>query len=600
MLSSRTFWIALAAHVLLLLAVMPASPWEFDEPLFFQALDQYDPLAHHPPPPGYPLFIHVAQIVRLVVPSDFATLMTISLLGSIAGFVLLALAFRNLAGDDVTGVAGAWLFYVSPAMLVHSTLPISEPGAIALLAAALYFLTRNPASPALFALFAALAVGWRIQFSIFVVPLFLTALPFLRRRDVEGFARFRPLVVALVVFTLVCIAWLVPLTIAVGGVPELIAFERGQGEYLAAQDAAESRTGWTPARIAFRFIGRAWGTEWMALGLLALAGTGFLLLLRARLRIFIPIGVGAATYIAFALAVMDPADGVRYAIPFVLTTAFLAAFGAIAIARRLSVPPLILPLLLSVAFAAWVSPLLIQRRTSDSPPVRAAEYARANFPPGTVVLYELPLWPHATYFLGQFDPHRVDDGLEKFYDRPEVPLFIYADGATSRSDARVFAWKPSDAYLKLTRNHYRATSIIPVPPERRFRAVRGVYAPEREQDGLEWRWLDPAAEIQLPQGGERMLTIRLGLPSAAPLERNQVSISVDGRPAGTFEIVRGDPRSMVVPVPAGAPIVRIEAEESFVPAEVPSLRSGDRRRLAVELYELVTAAPQRSGGVEDG
>jgi hypothetical protein len=570
---------------------MPASPWEFDEPLFFQALHQYDPLAHHPPPPGYPVFIHFGQLIRLVVPSDFATLVTISLFGSIAGFVLLALAFRNLAGDEVTGVAGAWLFYASPAMLVHSTLPISEPGALALLAAALYFLTRSPASPALFALFAALAIGWRIQFSIFIVPLFLTALPFLRRRDSTGFARFRPLLVALVVFTLVCVAWLVPLTIAVGGMSELIAFERGQGEYLAAQDAAESRTGWTPARIAFRFIGRAWGTEWMALGLLALAGAGFLLILRRRLWPFLPLGVAAAIYIAFALAVMDPADGVRYAIPFVLTTAFTAAFGAVAIARRLSVPPLILPVLLTIGFAVWVSPLLVQRRIGASPPVRAAEFARANFPPGTVALYELPLWPHAMYFLRQFEPHRVDDGLEKFYDRPEVPLFIYADGATSRSDARVFAWKPSDAYLKLTRNHYRATSIIPVPPARRFRSVRGVYAPEREQDGLEWRWLDPAAEIQLPRGSERMLTVRLGLPFAAPLERNRVSLSVDGTSAGSYEIVRGEPRSISIPVPAGAPIIRIAADESFIPAEIPSLRSGDRRRLAVELYELVTAPP---------
>ena len=84
-----------------------------------------------------------------------------------------------------------------------------------------------------------------------------------------------------------------------------------------------------------------------------------------------------------------------------------------------------------------------------------------------------------------------------------MPLFIYADGATARGDAKVFAWKPSDAYIKLTRNHYRATSVIPVPPERRFPIVEGVFAPERAQDGREWRWLTTNAVVQLPHGPAR-------------------------------------------------------------------------------------------------
>jgi hypothetical protein len=582
---------ALAVHVLLLLAVMPASPWEFDEPLFFQALHRYDPLSHHPPPPGYPLFILFAQIVRLAIPSDFGTLVTISVAGSLAGFAFLALAFRNLTGDAAVGLAAAWLFYLSPAMLIHSTLPISEPGALALLAAALYFLTCTPPRPALFGLFAALAVGWRIQFSIFVVPLVLVALLFLRGKE-NGVTRFRPALIALAVFTLVCIGWLVPLTLAVGGIGELIAFQTGQAGYVAAQDAAESRTGWTAARIAFRFLGRAWGTEWMALGVFAFAAIGGFKAIRTRLIRLAPLVFAATVYIGVALAIMDPADGVRYSIPFVLITAFLAAFGVVAFSRRFSIPPVAGPVLLSIVFAAYVAPLLIQRRWSPSPPVRAAEYARANYPSGAVVLYELPLWPHATYFLRGFDPHPVDQGLEKFYDRPDVTLFIYADGATSRPGARVFSWKPSDAYQKLTRNHYRASSIIPLPPEQRFRIVRGVYAPEREQDGLEWRWVDATAEIQLPSGPPRTLTLRFGIPPAAPLERNRLSISVDGAPAAVLPIERGTPRSVEIQIPAGAPIVRIDSEQSFIPAEVPALRSGDSRRLAVELYALETRPRQ--------
>jgi hypothetical protein len=578
---SRPLLLALAAHALVLFAAMPASPWEFDEPLFFQALATYDPLAHHPPPPGYPVFIHVAQLVRMVIPSDFATLVTISVIASLIGFALLALGFRNLTGNLGTGIAGAMFFYWSPALLIHSTLPISEAGALALLAAAIWSAAALPPlsqsggrAAALHSLFAALTVGWRIQYSIFVVPFFLLTVVLMKS--------WRDRLIALATFTVVCLIWLTPLTIAVGGVEELIAFETGQGQYLAQHDAAESRTGWTPARIAFRFIGRAWGTEAMALVVLALAGAGFVLTIRNRA--VWPLTAAAAIYIGVALWVMDPADGVRYAIPFVLVTAFFAG------AASKKAPYVIAPVA-AIVFAIYTGSLLLQRRTTASPPVRAANFARAAYPANAVALYELPLWPHATYFLKDRNPHRVDDGLAKFWDRPDVPLFLYADGATARQDAKIFQWQPSDAYLKLTRNHYRASSIIPMPPERRFRIVEGVFAPERDQDGREWRWLAPSAVLQLPHGPARSLALRIGLPQAAAIEANTITISVNDVETAKARVERGRGTNVTVDVPAGAPLIRLVSETSFIPAEVPSMRSGDRRRLAVELYELRTGPP---------
>ncbi|HEX2123842.1 MAG TPA: hypothetical protein VHL59_19615, partial [Thermoanaerobaculia bacterium] len=436
-------------------------------------------------------------------------------------------------------------------------------------------------STVLFALFAALTIGWRIQFSIFVVPLFLVGVALMRG--------WRPRSIALLVFTLVCVVWLIPLTLAVGGVRELIDFETGQGKYVATHDAAESRTGWTPVRIAFRFVGRAWGTELMALVALGIATFGFVVVARTRLRAFLPLAAGAAVYIGVALWVMDPADGVRYAIPFVLATAFVFGAGVMVLPLRFAYAAVVL---MACAFLVYVGPMLSQRRSIASPPVRAAEFARAAYPPNAVALYELPLWPHAMYYLRDRNPRRVDEGLAEFYDRPEVPLFIYADGATTRTDARVFRWKTSDAYEKLTRNHYRTASVIPVPPERRFRVVSGISVPERDQDGLEWRWLSSPAELQLPRGPARSLTLRLGLPPAAPLESNTISISVDGRRVTDAHIARAEHASagITIPVPAGAPIIRLDAARTFIPAEVPAMRSGDRRVLAVELYDLRTSA----------
>jgi hypothetical protein len=465
------------------------------------------------------------------------------------------------------------LFYWSPAMLIHAPLAISDPGALALVAAALYCATI--AKPELFALFSALAVGWRPQYALFVVPMLVVGLFQMRT--------WRERLNALAVFAGVSLVWLSILSAALGGFGQLIDFEIGQGKYLAAHDAAESRTGWTPVRLAFRFLGRAWGTEPMALLVLGVAAVGFYLVIRKRATW--PLAAGAVVYIAVALLVMDPADGVRYSLPFVLFIAFLAGVGATALSQK---RPYLLPVVAAAAFAAYASPLLKARRLTDSPPVRAAEYARQTYPPSAVALYELPLWPHATYLLGDHQPQRLDTGMAKFWNRPDVALFLYADGATARKDAKVFEWEASDVYRKLTRNHYRATSVIPLPPQRRFRIIDGIYAQERDQEGLEWRWIAQSASLQLPDGPARTLTLRFGLHGTSPIEANKVTVQTGDGPGVQATIARGQTASVTLPVPAGSPEIVIRSERAFVPAEVPALRSGDRRRLAVELYDLVT------------
>ncbi|MGZ8832359.1 MAG: hypothetical protein ACXW19_04055 [Thermoanaerobaculia bacterium] len=577
---------ALAALLIVLYFAKPASPWEFDEHLFFQGIHHYDPAAHHPPPPGFPLFMGAGHLMRLLIPTDFGALVTLSFIGSIAAFVLFALALGEMAGDLTIGIAAALLFYFSPALLVHSTLPISEPGALALLAAALYFAAKpgHPATwpPVLLATFAALTVGWRPQFSIFVVPFFLASLFPMRG--------WRDRAIALAVFTVVCLAWLIPLAEALGGIKGLIHFEASQAGYLAEHDADLSRSGWTPLQVALRFIAHPWGTKIASFPLLIVAGAGVVEMIRRRERRVIPLAIASAAYLAFALMVMDPADGVRYAIPFVLGTAFFAGVGAVALARRFSAPAYAFVAIFATGSVIYVSSLLSQRGSTWSPPVYAAAIAKSAFPSNAVPLYELPLWPHSQYYFRDRRPLRVNDGLAAYFDRPDVPLFIYADGGSHAPGARVFRWQRSDAYSKLTRNHYRVVSLIPVTPEQRFRAVRGVYAPEREQDGQDWRWLDSPAELQLPHGPARDLTVHVGLPVTYPIEANTLTISVDGGMPRLMRLERGRPIDIRIPIPAGAPIVRFEAARTFIPAEVPGSLNRDVRRLAVKLYDLKTSS----------
>jgi hypothetical protein len=575
-LRSRDLFIALGVLMVVLWFSIPATPWEFDELLYMQSIDHYDPIAHHPPPPGYPVFIAAAKFFRLFAPNNFTALVAMNFLASAIGFVILALAFRNLSGDASTGIAGALLFYLSPAMIIHSTLAMSEPGGIALLAATLYFATVS--RPILFGAFAGLAIGWRPQLAIFIVPLLLAHLIMVRG--------WRQRARTIGVFALLCLLWLLPLTRAVGGVDRLIRFESSQAGYLAAHDADVSRSGWTPSKLAFRFIAHPWGTKVASLPLLIIAGVGVVIAVRRRLVLSIPLVAGALLYLAFALQFMDPADGVRYAIPFALAVAFFAGLGVLELARRIALPPFVIVALFVAGSLVYVSSVVAQRSSSESPPLRAASLASWLYPRNSVVLYELSLWPHAQVFFADHERLRVNDGLAQYFDRPNMPLFIYADGISHDPEARTVRWQPSDAYSKLTRNHYRVVSIIPVPPEARFRPVRGVYVPEREPDGEEWRWLDSPAELQLPHGPDRTVTIRVGLPVIYPTEVNTLTIFVDGAENGTFELKRGQPIDVTIAVPAGAPTIRFQAARTFVPAEVPGSLNRDPRRLAVKLYDF--------------
>jgi hypothetical protein len=564
--------IAFAAIVVTRIAALPRTAWEFDELLFMMGARHFDPIAHHPPPPGYPLFMFVAQLVRTFIGSDFAALVALNFAATLIGFVFLALAFRNISGSEEIGIAGSLLFWMSPVMLVHSTAAFSDAGGIALLSVALWSATRDGDRHAVvFALAAAAAVGWRPQLAIAIVPM-LFAVVLLRR--------WRERVIIVIVFTLGCLAWLIPLMIAVGGAAKLLAYEASQAGYLAKYDADLSRSNWSAIAVAARFIAQSWGAWVMSIPLLAAAVAGIITTVRARDRRAIPLAIAFCVYLSVALRVMDPADGTRYSLPATLAIAFFAARGLPAYRCALVT-------LFSLASLTFVSSILSQRATSASPPVQAAEFARAAFPANAVALYELPLWPHATYFLAAHHPMRIDPGLTAYFDRRDVPLYIFADGATRAPGARTFRWQPSEAYATLTRNHYRVVSIIPLPPERRFKPLRGIHSLEREAEGEGWRWLMPIAELQLPALPATKLELRLAVPPTVPFDANDVAISIDGRVAQMARIARGTSVALSIPLPRPGAIVRFESTRSFIPAEGTGSANRDPRRLAVRLIDVV-------------
>ena len=589
----RAIFLGAAVIVALLhLTSLPRTIWEYDESLFCMAVENYDPLNHFPPPPGYPIYIAVAKLAApLFGYVPFRTLTGLSAFTAIAGFILLGFAFRKLTGDTRAGALGAFLFYTSPAMLLHATLPQSDSGALALLAASIWLcgkcLTEEVDTKwiAFAALACAITVGWRLQFAIAVVPLFGMTVLLLRS--------WRERFIAVQWFAIACAAWLIALIAATGSVEMFWKWMSGQAAYFAEHDADISRTGRSTAQIALRFISHPWGPKWLALPVLALAALGLFDAAKRRLRVALPVIAMSAVYFAFALAMMDPADGVRYALPALPGIAFLAALG-IAFLRRITKDVFVDWAVLALyAFGAYAytGPLLRQRTRSDAPPFAAIQYLRSVAPRNAVILYDLPLKPHSQYLLRGFTRMKVDEGLMRFGHRTDVPLYELTDSATQAPDGKVFRWNTPDAYTKLTRGHYGAASVVPLPVTQRFLALEGISPPERTRTGS-WRWIGARGTISLPDLGARSVRLTFEVPLDYPLATNRATVSVDGGQSVVAEVTKGKKTVVELPLPPGRVTLRIVPEQTFVPANVPGRLSRDRRTLSIMLTGLEQAAPR--------
>ena len=79
----KLLWTSAAAIVFFVAHVvfLPATLEDIDSLNFALGLHDFDPARHQPHPPGYPVFIALAKIVRAVWPSDAAALAFLGALG---------------------------------------------------------------------------------------------------------------------------------------------------------------------------------------------------------------------------------------------------------------------------------------------------------------------------------------------------------------------------------------------------------------------------------------------------------------------------------------------------------------------------------------
>jgi hypothetical protein len=501
------------------LMARPASLWEWDDILFAFSLHEYDLAAHHPHPPGFPVFVMLARAAFAVTGSEHAALSAVSLLFASLLAAALYFVYRQIFDDRAAGVAGALVGSFLPSVWVHSGAGRSdEPGlAIGLigLALALHGL-RSRGSLLVACAVLGLGPGVRVTVLVALGPAVAVALAsWLWRRQWR-------LVAGGVLLGIACgLAWYIPLLVHT--TPEVYREVTGaHAEFAWKTDSivAETENAVLSYRVS-RFFGDVWGTPWImgtiyglsALGLVALAW-------ERRWRALAWLAIAFLPYMAFAFVLNTPLSAPLYAFPYLPLFAGLASWALVWLPRRAfaaRVPALAhagvpLAAALALGMAAWSFPVVQALRTEKSPPVRAIEYLRGEIAPERdVLLYDGLFTPHVRFFL----PHAWVDRRED--DLVVAPNLIDAPDPNRRAfaltlmpvlapGAQAFGWGSARAAERLrvvSLGRYIESYVTEVNGADTVQFLDGWYPQEWDDRGT-WRWMRARGRLAVLNVAEAM------------------------------------------------------------------------------------------------
>jgi len=404
------WWLALGAAALFFAAHVPflASALEdVDSINFALGVRDFDPAAHRPHPPGYPLFIALAKLARLVLDEPRALAIWAALFGALTAWPLLRLFQACDAADAGAGSGGReaqqrwWrpaplavlVTLTAPLFWISAARPMSDSVGLALAVTTQALLATAFVRQALDlrgahdaaaaarsgrlilvgALVAALSVGIRSQALWLTAPLLVFVLVSRAGRGAAG-----AILGGAIWFARILI-WLVPLVVATGGPGAYIAaFSTQAGQDWQWIDLLVTRPS---LRALAQGLLQTFITHWAGLGpvMVAAACAGALAVLRPGRRAWLLLAVAYIPYGLFHLLFQELVT-TRYALPLVVPVAYLAVRGAWLLGR---VPATVLTAACSVAALLQVVPVTAAYSAYGSPAVRAiadvsAEAARTG------------------------------------------------------------------------------------------------------------------------------------------------------------------------------------------------------------------------------
>jgi len=421
--------------------------WDWDEAQFILALRHFDIAAHHPHPPGFPLFIAAGRALHFIGFDEFHALQAISFVAAVL-IVPAMTSFALAAGADfLTSLLAALILAFFPNVWFYGGTALSDVPSMTLIVFALALLLRGAETGGGVVL--GIAAGVRPQNLLMgIYPL-------------RAGWRTRPTLIAAVI---VIISYGAAIY-ATGGWTVFIDALRRHQAYLAQFDAWTSPTRPPLTHLIDDFFVRPYRAQ-----LINILTT--LLVVVAIVRHRRPSLIALASFGPFCLAawlMLDRFSASRFSVGYAPLFAMLAADALSALRPRVRAIAGGVYLALMIV---WTWPALRIVHTTISPPVAAANWLRAN------AHHDLYVDPRMAAFADALLPSMTRRTL-LWSAQPGDYLLSEGSGAITFRRSHGHLWK-------LARQRYFETSVSPARSPFDFGA--GWYGQEFSADDT-WRWM---------------------------------------------------------------------------------------------------------------
>lgn len=553
---------------------MARSLWDWDEALFTMAMRDYDVTFHHPHPPGFPVFIAMARIARLIIPDDFRALQAVNLIAAMLVFPAVYCFARELRLRFETSVAAAALFAFFPNVWFFGGGAFSDIPSIVLVLFAVTFMLRGAQDRNAYwigTLLLALAIGIRPQnILIGLIPgIYATR----RRRPLE-------ILTALLIGILVVGAAYGGAVYATGDFDQYVRIVREHGDYISRVDSWRSPERPPLWRIFDRFFVKQYQSPALSIIASLLAILSIVGAVRERSRAML---WAALTFVPFAIVawlMLDRFSISRFSIGYQPMFALFVADGIRRISgqRRWLAPALTAALILG--FIAYTLPALTPVRNEVAPSILAAQAVRKQVDPKRHHLFVgHTMSAFMDLVLPGFPYTRVMDDRAMPLTSTHQPSWLLAEITETPANGMLFRRERGNLW-NIARRHYFEIKLQPMKDRPRF--LTGWYSPETN-GADEWRWMGRRSVTILPPGnGRTLLRMHLGVPAEVMPRNPAITVRLNGAIVDRFHTTAGylERDYRVTAAPRGLPnVLELSIEHSVTPI-------GDGRELGLRMRFL--------------
>ncbi|HEV2721707.1 MAG TPA: hypothetical protein VG323_16935 [Thermoanaerobaculia bacterium] len=554
---------------------MARSFWDWDEALFLLGMRSYDVTQHHPHPPGFPVYIGLGRLVRLVIHNDFCALQAINLVAAVLIFPAIFMLARELRLRFATATVAGVLCAFFPNVWFFGGTAFSDIPSIVLVVYAAAFLLRGRRSAEAYLVgtfLLALAAGIRPQ------NLMIGLAPGLIATWVRARQSWRDVVFAVLIGVIVMGVAFGGAIAATGSFDGYMSAVRAHGDYISRVDSFRSPERPPLWRLFDRFFIKQYDCTPLGIVVSLFVAVSIVAAIRERNRDLLINFLTFGPFAIMAWLMLDRFSISRFAIGYIPMFAIFAADGIGRVARKRAAVEGVIGGGLALAFAAWAFPSFAVVRGSDSPTVQGVAAVDHLDPRRDDLFVGVAMHP----FIQVLAPNKP---YVKVLDERALPLsignrrpWLLTEIDLTKPGGYVFH-RPHDQLWSIARRHYFDVALEPVTRQAQF--VSGWYQAERS-DTDEWRWMSGHSVTRLPAAaGDTVLRLEGNFPEELLPEKPNVTIMLNGDILDRFVPSQEHwQRDYHANQPHGAPAtLEIVVDKTYTPRD-------DGRALAFELRYL--------------